>query len=51
MDLVHSPWTTAQSRFTVDRWAEVAGGLPECSLAIVSVARVSPRGAGKVEGT
>jgi hypothetical protein len=27
---------------TVDRWAEVATGLPECGLASVSVAGVSP---------
>jgi hypothetical protein len=37
-------------RCTVDRWAEVAVGSLDCGLADVSVAEVSPRGAGRWRG-
>jgi hypothetical protein len=49
VDLVHGFVDQSFKRCTVDRCAEVVAGLPECSLASVSVAGVSLRGAEKVE--
>jgi hypothetical protein len=50
LDLVQGFVDQSFKRCTVDRWAEVAAGLPKCGLASISMAGVSPRGAGKVEG-
>jgi hypothetical protein len=50
MDLVKGFVDQSFKRCTMDWWAEVAAGLPECGLASIFVAGVSLRGAKKVEG-